>query len=430
MAVLLCSFVVLGIGSRVSYAGEIDILLDKLVAKGILTPGEAQEIGTETKEQVKKEIAEGKYSSLPTWVQNTKLKGDFRVRYQYDHGKTVYNATRATDIANDQQRARIRVRLGLESKVNDKVLVGIGIATGKSDGSADAARSTNATLGEGGFGKKLIALDYGYAQYSPFSWATLIGGKFKNPLWEPGDLIWDTDINPEGGAVKLSKKFGPKTEMFLNTGVLTVENNKTFAADATMFAVQPGITYNLTDTISLKGAVSYYGFSGVKGKVLSGTAGTNTVRTNGGLKYEYNNVVPAMELAIKEPFKALKLDIPYLALFGEFVNNTASNLPKNGSGYMLGFKLGAEKVEKWGDWQLRYNYAMLEKDAVLDILPDSDRYGGKTGIKAHEAIFDYGLGKNTWLGLDYYLGWQLPGNFAQKQTKPASVMQVDWNMKF
>ena len=40
------------------YAGEIDLLLQKLVEKKVLTPGEAQEILAETREEVKKEIAE------------------------------------------------------------------------------------------------------------------------------------------------------------------------------------------------------------------------------------------------------------------------------------------------------------------------------------------------------------------------------------
>ncbi|MCM8782066.1 MAG: putative porin, partial [Candidatus Omnitrophica bacterium] len=190
----------LGIGS--CFAGEIDILLQKLVEKGILTPGEAQQIGTETKEQVKREIAEGKYSSLPAWVQNTKLKGDFRLRYQRDHSKKLPTTTTPTD----RHRGRIRLRLGLESKVNEKLLVGAGLATGLNDGFTDASRSTNVSFSDSS-SKKSISLDYAFAQYSPFSWVTLIGGKFKNPLWEPGDMFWDTDINPEGSALKLSKQF-------------------------------------------------------------------------------------------------------------------------------------------------------------------------------------------------------------------------------
>ena len=90
---------------RPSYAGEIDILLNKLVEKGVLTSSEAEQIKTETQEEVRAEIAAGKYSSLPAWIQNTKLKGDFRLRYQYD---------RTINSANAQNRARTRLRLGLE----------------------------------------------------------------------------------------------------------------------------------------------------------------------------------------------------------------------------------------------------------------------------------------------------------------------------
>ncbi|MFA5271503.1 MAG: putative porin [Candidatus Omnitrophota bacterium] len=416
--------------SNVAFAGEIDILVQKLVEKGILSPGEAQQIVTETKEEVKKEIAKGTYSSFPAWVQNTKLKGDFRLRYQYDHAKFLANSTTNKD--GDQNRARIRARLGLESKVNDKLLVGVGIATGKSDDSGDAARSTNITLGgDGGFGKDSIALDYAFLQYSPTLWSTFVGGKFKNPLWEPGDLIWDTDINPEGGVVKLSSiKLLSNAEIFMNAGVLLVENKKNWSADPTLFVVQPGIVYNFNDKVQLKGAFSFYDFTGTKGKVLSGSSGTNSGASTG-LLYDYRNIIPAAEIGIKEPLKFLKLDIPYLGLFGEYVQNVAiDSTGKNNTGFMAGFKFGAEKIEKWADWQFRYNYAMLGRDAILDILPDSDRYGGKTGMRSHELGFDWGLGKNAWLALDGYYGWRLKGNFGSTQSKPASVLQVDWNIRF
>jgi hypothetical protein len=113
-------------------------------------------------------------------------------------------------------------------------------------------------------------------------------------------------------------------------------------------------------------------------------------------------------------------------LFGEYVTNRA-DLPVNDNknGYMLGFALGYDKVAKFGDWTFKYNYAKLEKDAVLDILPDSDRYEGKTNISAHEMMVDFGLGENTWLGLDIYRAQLLTNPKA-----PSTVVQVDWNMKF
>ena len=52
-AFVLGGFISLNLGMCFSYACEIDLLLQKLVDKGVLTAGEAQQIGTETKEQVK-----------------------------------------------------------------------------------------------------------------------------------------------------------------------------------------------------------------------------------------------------------------------------------------------------------------------------------------------------------------------------------------
>ena len=434
------SMVLLGValigGMPVVHAGEVDLLVQKLDEKGVLSANEGQILLDETKQDVAKQNAKGTNDAIPAWIQTTKLKGDFRVRYQHDHAKRLAGAT----IAPDGDRSRIRVRLGVETKPNDKLLVGIGLATGKDDvatESADQSRSTNQTL-TNGFSKYSLALDYAFAQYAPVSWATLYAGKFKNPLWEPGDLIWDTDINPAGGAVKLDYQLAPNLNSFFNAGILTIAETTTAStkrwASPTMYVAQPGLVYDFNDTVSLKGAVSYYTHTGVNNKQLYGSAGTNsntTGTTAGLLKYKYTQLNPALELSIKEPFKAIGVNIPYLSIFGEYVDNIA--VADRNTGYMGGFKVGAEKIAAFGDWQFRYNYAMLGRDAVLDILPDSDRYAGKTGIRSHEGMFDFGLGKNTWLGLDCYYGWQLPGSVqlaGSTQTKPASVYQVDWNMKF
>lgn len=415
---------ILGINSI--YAGEIDILLQKLVQKGVLTDDEARQIADETKEQVKKETAQNASSSVPAWVQNTKFKGDFRLRYQYDHTKRLPATTGATDT----NRARIRLRLGLESKINDKLLLGIGVSTGKNDSAAidkDTARGINQTLGNG-FSKHVISFNYAFAQYSPFTWADVLGGKFRNPLWEPCGFIWDTDINPEGAALKLSNKLDSRAETFLNTGFFIIDEGG-YAADPAMYVFQPGIKTQITDKASLKAAVSYYGFSGIKGKQLDGTTGTNS-NSAGALTKNYKNIAPALELGIKEPLKILKINTPYLGVFAEYVKNIDSSAKDRDTGYVYGFSTGNEKIEKWADWQFRYNYAMLGKDSILDILPDSDYYGGKTGMRAHRGTFDWGLGKNTWLCLFYSYGWQLPGNFGQTQTKPETSVKADWNMKF
>jgi polyhydroxyalkanoate synthesis regulator phasin len=441
--IVLAGFIALGIGVCSSYADEIDILLQKLVEKGVLipseaqqigtetkeidillqklveegvlTPGEAQQIGTETEEQVKKEMAEGEFSSLPQWVQNTKLKGDLRLRYQDLHDE-------ATD--KDTNIGRVRMRLGLESMINEKLLLGIRIATGSGD-----PRSTNISFG-GYNSKKTIVLDYAYGKYSPLPWLNFVGGKMllDNTLWEPTDLIWDTNITPEGAVIQLNKSLGPKAAVFMNTGALIVDTNTSSDNHAPMaYLIQPGINYKFNDDFSLKGALSLQSFNNVKNHVSSTYSGaSNSGNTTAGVSkytYNYRMINPALQFKIMQPFKAVGLNVESLNLFGEYVNNL--DVSKKASGFSPGFQFGNENIEKWGDWQFIYKYAMLGKDAVLDVLPDISRYSGKTAIRSNKEAFNFGLGKNTFLGVDVYESERVGVIKA-----PQTLVQVDWNMKF
>lgn len=360
------------------------------------------------------------YSGLPQWASNTTFKGDFRFRFQHDR----MEESAAVPAVPDRNRARMRLRLELETKVNDKVDVGAGLATGRYDGSADASRSTNVTL-ENGFSKKPIGIALAFARYYPFSWAAATGGKFKNPIWEPGDMIWDTDINPEGGACELWGRVSRNSALFLNAGIFALDESRDYDADPAMYVVQPGFESRLTNAMSLKGAFSFYSHSGLKGKILDGAAGTNSADAGDKLIYGYTVIVPALELGLKDPLRMAGLAVPRLSISGEYVRNVAASVKRDNQGYMVGCMLGAERVCGWAAWRIGYRYADYEANAFLDILPDSDRYGGETGVRAHEIMLDWGLGKNTWLGFDFYRGERLADPAA-----PADLVQIDWNMKF
>ena len=190
---LASAFIICGVKS---FAGEIDILVDKLVEKGILTSSEAKTILNETKKEVEKEIANGTYSSLPQWVRKMKFKGDLRLRYQWNRKKG----------ARQRHRGRYRFRLGVQTKVIDNLKIGFGLATGGSD-----PRSTNQTM-TGSFQTPDIRLDYAYAEYEASPWLTVYGGKFhrKSVLWQPSDLLWDGDINPEGAAAVVKRNLSER----------------------------------------------------------------------------------------------------------------------------------------------------------------------------------------------------------------------------
>ena len=131
-------FIALAVSGN-SFAGEVDLLVDKLVEKDVLTPVEAQILLDETKIAVAKEIAEGKSSTLPSWIQKVKMKGDLRVRFQNEGKDTTKSSGTVTNAK--RKRARVRFRLGLEGKPADGWRVNAGLATGSDD-----PRSTNQTM--------------------------------------------------------------------------------------------------------------------------------------------------------------------------------------------------------------------------------------------------------------------------------------------
>ena len=389
-----------------SFAGEVDILVDKLVEKGFLTPVEAQIILDETKQEVAKEVAQGESYALPKWVQNIKFKGDLRTRYQWEKQKG----------SEERHRGRIRFRLGSEMKVTEGLKVAAGLATGGTD-----PRSTNETL-DNTFETPDIRLDYAYAQYVPVSWLTLQGGKIKGtPFWTPSDLLWDSDINPDGVAVNLNYGLSSNIDAFFNTGLFILDESSSDTSDPFMYVLQPGVDVKLSDGINLKTAVSYYGFDNIKGSALDYSSGTNSL-SGGGLRYNYDSLGVSTEIGFKNPLGIEA--VPYFALIGEYINNFDPSSDNNG--FLVGCSVGDKKVGKKGQWQAKYLYRRLERDAFPDTFPDSDFYGGETNAKGHEAIFQYGLLDNVILGLDYYYSEPIKGAAKNKE----HLLQTDIVFKF
>jgi len=427
MKKFLIAFAVLGIigmglGVHPSYASEVDTLLQKLVEKGVLSASEAQEVRSETNEEIAKTEKDKQEDykklakdSLPDWVKNTKLEGDFRMRYQWD---------RKAQTATQNEKSRFRIRLGTESKVNDQTKVYFGLASG----SSSDPRSTNQTLTDS-FAKKTVYINYVYASYSPVAWATLLAGRMKNPIYQTGDMLWDTDINPEGAAIQLKHALGDRADFFMNNAFFILDDSVSpngTGADPAMFVIQPGMSFKVNDKTKFKLAGAYYGFNSVKNQVLDNTSATNTL--SGGatslLNYDFDSWSVSSELGIKDPLSFVNIGfIPYIAVFGDYIENMDPSTEN--TGYIAGLKFGREKVSGWKDWQAKYTYRSIGKDAVLDIFPDSDAYGGFTDVKAHEYLLTYGLAKNVALELDYYQSDRI-----KAASNKEKLFQVDLNFKF
>ncbi|MFH1478928.1 MAG: putative porin [Candidatus Omnitrophota bacterium] len=419
IATVLICFGVLGFYHRFSYAGEVDILVEKLVQKGVLTHGEAQEILAETKEAVKAQLAAGKSESVPSWVQNIKLKGDLRTRYQWERQKGS---------GNQNERMRLRFRYGMDAKVNDKASAHLQLATG----ARNDLRSTNQTLNSNSneaFGHYDLWIDQAYMDYAAFPYLTLMAGKMplKSVFYQTGDILLDTDINPDGASLVFNKPLTDRIDSFINAG-WWILNDGSKSADTTMSVIQPGIKVGLNENMSLELAGGYLHYNSLKGKdvdvvVSSKSSDTNSLEGTG-LKYDFNSYIFSAKVDMNNALSFLP--IPYLAVFGDYVNNP--DPADDNDGFIVGLTFGDKKVKDRGQWQGQYSYREVGKDAVLDIFPDSDALGGGTDVRSHEFILSYGLAKNIALGLDYYLSERMKA--AANDHSKEHLIQADVVYKF
>jgi len=410
-------------------AGEVDILVDKLVEKGILSKEDAQEVLKEVKNEAKKErdavVQETKaalkkdgttlLAELPGWIKNTKLKGDFRLRYQSSERRG----------GADRHRGRYRLRLGLVTKVNDKIKLYFGLATGSND-----PRSTNQSM-TNSFDTPDFRLDYAYVSYKPYGWVEILGGKIKNPIWSTSGLLWDSDIRPEGAAA-LFNWACDSTELFLVAGAWILDERSSEENDPMMFVLQSGMKFGLGENAYFKNAFTFYEFNDVKGSSLDYNTGSNAFNwidagdLNGEvdsderhLKHDFDGLAYSAELGLDTSIDA----VPFCALYGDAVKNT--NVTDEDMGYLIGFKFGNNKVSKPHQWQAKISYRRLEQNAWLDIFPNADVYSGRTNVKGYHFALKYGLMKNVSGALNYYHTKRIDGDSLTDQ-----ILQADVIFKF
>src|SRR5436305_3799160 len=143
-------------------------------------------------------------SALEGIVNRFRFSGDARVR-----GESFFQSYAGcpTGACEDRNRVRLRLRLGVDGKLNEDFNAGIYLATGiwtNGNPSFTDPISTNETA-TGFFEKKPVGLDRGWITYNPVAhkWLNLTGGKFAY-TWQRTNYMFDPDLNPEGFSEKFS----------------------------------------------------------------------------------------------------------------------------------------------------------------------------------------------------------------------------------
>ena len=282
-------------------AQDAGALVDKLIKKGVLTDQEGEEVRAEMTRDFAQTNA-GKIN-LSSSITELKLYGDFRYRWQYDN-KQLQVAS--PDHENQRVKHRFRLRLAADVALTDGFYAGFALETGQ------ASDSGNQVV-QDGFDDYNIFVARAYLGWKPNDWLDLTVGKFKNPFYTT-DLIWDSDINPQGVLETIAfhkmpcftgagdVRNDPPWQLTLVAGQLFYDDNNEFNlksdlnTDAYIFVEQLIATYKFNSNTSITIAPAFYTFTAshltnftnensfsdantIIGPTLSTTTTTSTVNT-------------------------------------------------------------------------------------------------------------------------------------------------------
>ncbi len=347
--------------------------------------------------------------SEPSWTEHIKAKGDLRYRLE----------TIDAEGSALRHRHRIRARAALHAEVAPGLSAVIGLGTGEKNDPV----SNNQSLDDA-FASKPIWLDLAYFEYSPLEdfGLAVLGGKMKNPLYAVGksELLWDPDLNPEGGALMFQHSFG-LVEPFANAAAFYADE-RSDDRDAWVAAAQAGVKLNFADgAFYVLAGGRYVDFRNLRGRTVlwdptDSFGNSATADADGNLTYDedYDLTGGFLELGGKVA------SLPW-SIFGDTVQNIA--VDEDNFGWLVGAALG--KCKEPLDFCLRYIYREVEADAVVGLFTDSDFVGGGTDGKGHEINAGVQIAKGTQTGITYFYNQRPLENSTEYQRT-----QMDLKLKF
>lgn len=329
------------------------------------------------------------------------FKGDVRLRTEGIQTKNT----------KDRLRQRLRGRLNFTAPANENVEVGGQLATSQ----GNKATSTNTDLGgsdSAGMKKDPTYIDTFYFKWKALDGLAVTGGKFNNPFYRVGgsEMIWDSDVTPEGVAINYSSSLTDSLTLFAN-GAELWSKEQTSGADELANGAQLGLK-SRHETFSITGGVSFYDFPETKRETGTTYSGPYSSIPTGIEGYQLLNAFIDFTLGEEQH---------PLTLFADYVNNGKTS--KKNNGYTVGVKYN--KAKEPGTWDAELFYRLLEPNAVIANLADGDiDYGDVTAVRAS---FSYALAKNS-IGRLSYLNTQR--NASTNTKTQYDVGQLDFVFSF
>lgn len=397
-------------------------------------------------------------------INNIKLNGDFRYRFEYIHQDPrsfsqlgVRGPFFRPEEDDSRDRHRIRLRAGVDWTINEQVTVSGRLATTMN---ADNV-STNQTLDDA-FAKKDVWLDAAFFDFHPNAVPGLkiFGGKMNNPFYTPGktQMIWDQDLTPEGLAATYTNTmmkdptskvgaliYRPRKWELGAAAAYSIVDERALDIDGYMLGIQGTAKYNFEEDGSknVMAGLSYYNFRHIDGfpPLFSATDNFGNALSKAILN---GNALYANDFNIAEGFAELTIPVwnRPLNVYGDIAYNLAE-IDKSFDddtgrlAWAVGLSYG--RCVAANSWAVRYEYRDVERDAVVGAFTDSDFGGGGTNSRGHILGAEYMLLKNTRLAMTYFMNDNVGSDalrlvpvFGPRENidGPYRRLQVDLNFKF
>ncbi len=417
-----------------------------------------------TKSTTSEQAEQKRVSALEGLVGRFRFGGDIRVR----DDSIFQNCSTCVD----RNRARLRVRFGLEGKLSEDFVGGFYLATG----SLGDSNSTNETL-TNFFNRKTIGVDRGYITYQPgvLKWLQLTSGKFAY-TWQRTSVTFDPDINPEGFNEKFSFDLStPVLKNFTAQGIQLLyneNNNSKFLTGHDSFAVGGQVSGKLdfgfmTSTPSFT-ILNWRNVDAILNAsafaVQTTTTGSGTTN-NGNVPGEGPGCASGLNLPAFPPCvygpqgftnatvtdTAGKIHFLSQFLYADFILNNQihtgisrfplnlvleyennlnaashpldakgnpTNLGKQSHGYMADISLG--QLKNRNDVQFGYAFEREEQDAIISSFAESEQRA-PTNILQHRIYGQWKLRPNTTANFTMWVGRTLNSNLEHAIVAPGTV---------
>ena len=438
-------------------------------AQTVRVPYVPETVKAEIREQIKQEVlAQAKSErwaepgSLPEWLDRITWEGDVRLRYQGDFFSPAntdvltYNAVTGANLGTttaDQERWRVRARLGLTARVSDTLFAGIRLSTGAFNNPV----TTNQTAGNT-FQPYQIFVDRAFIRWDPSERWSFAGGRIANPWFWPTELLWDEYLNFEGAAGSWKPKFSETIGGFLTAGAFPLQYTAPTPQtpdpkNKWLFGVQGGVEWQPGTQTRLKLAAGLFDFQNVAGEPNRDPFRPNLndwsvpqFRQKGNTVFDINfgtGNPTLLGLASKFKVFALSSEVslaqldPYFVTFAaEYAKNigfdqdnirarTGVSLQERTTAYQAKLTVGADAIRKFKDWQAFVGYRYIENDAVLDAFTDSQFNLGGTNAKGYILGGLFGIDRNAWIRARWFSANPISG-------PPLAIdtFQMDFNVRF